>query len=410
MKHSNLKLIARLALRNLVRNRHQTALTAAIVALGAWTIIVIWGLIDGSIDSMLNAQISLDTSDMQVHRQGYLDDPDLANTLSAEQLGNLDQRLKAYTEVWRLSVRLVTEGLLQSAYGSQGVVIRGIQPAMEPGVTVLDQRVVAGQFLSGAGEILLGRALAEKLDIRLGERVVLQAQGLERTRSKGFRLVGMIDAGLTQLDRGMVFIHLEDAQMITDVAGASELVVSLVGGADAQRFSKTLQDALGAEVEVSSFYDLNPLIADFVKISRFEMMPTMLLLAVLAGFGVANTITFTVLKRIREFGVMLSLGLRPKQLSRLIVLESLFISGIGFVIGSVLGFSLNFYLEQVGINYGMFSGMFPDLGIPQVLYAKVSWSHGGYAFIVVVLTALVAARYPARRAAQLEPTEAMRYV
>jgi len=403
-----MKLLSRLAFRNLIRNRRHTALTVAIVALGTWSIVVIWGLTDGSIDSMLDAQISLDTGSLQIHQQGYLDDPNLDAVFSPAQLEKLDAILKRYGQVKHWSARLVSEGLLKSAYGSQGVTIRGINPLLESQVTEVAQ-VVDGRYLAGPGDVLFGRALAKKLDVRLGERVVLEAQGIKRTRSKGLRLVGVIHTGLTLLDQRTVFVQLEDAQTLTDVQGASEIAISLAAGVDVRNFSNTLQTVLGNDVEVSSFYDLNPIVADFVKISRFEMMPTMLLLAVLAGFGVANTITFTVLKRIREFGVILSLGLGPKQLSRMIVLESLFISGIGFVIGAVVGYALNFYLEQVGIDYGFYNDVFPDLGMPQVLYAKVMVSHGLYALGVVVVTALVAARYPARRAARLEPTEAMRF-
>jgi len=382
----------------------------AIVALGTWSIVVIWGLTDGSIDSMLDAQISLDTGSLQVHQQGYLDDPNLDAAFSSPQLEKLDAIMKRYGQIKHLSTRLTTEGLLKSAYGSQGVTIRGVNPFMESRVTEVAQNMVDGRYLIDPSEILLGRSLAEKLDVRLGERVVLQAQGLKRTRSQGLRLVGIIHTGLTMLDQGAVFVHLEDAQFLTEVQGASEIAVSLNTGVDVQAFSNMLQAVMGDEVEVSSFYDLNPIVTDFVKISQFEMMPTMLLLAVLAGFGVANTITFTVLKRMREFGVILSLGLRPKQLSRMIMLESLFISGIGFAIGAILGYGLNFYLQQVGIDYGFYNDVFPDISMPQVLYAKVMLSHGLYALAVVVLTALVAARYPARRAAKLEPTEAMCFV
>lgn len=405
-----MKMLAKLALRNLRRNQRQTALMVTIVAVGTWSIVVIWGLTDGSIDSMLDAQISLDTGALQLHQRGYLDDPNLNRTISPPQLDKLDAVLKRYGQVDHWSPRLNTEGLLKSAYGSTGVGIRGVDPLLESAVTQVAQKVVNGRYLAGPSEVLLGRALAEKLDVRLGERVVLQAQGLTRAHALGLRLVGIFQTGLGALDQATVFVHLEDAQSLTQVQGASEIAVSLKQGVDARAFAPVLQAVVGNGLEVSSYDALNPLVADFVRISHVEMMPTMLLLSVLAGFGVANTITFTVFKRIREFGVILALGLRPKQLSRMVVLESLFISGIGFVIGSVLGYALNFYLQQVGIDYGFYSDVFPDLGVPQVLYAKVKLSHSLYALAVVVFTALVAARYPARRAAKLQPTEAMRYV
>jgi len=369
-----------------------------------------WGLTDGSTASMVNAQTSLDTSDLQLHRPGYLDDPDLANVFSRAQLAQLKATLRGYKVVDAVALRLVSEGLLQSAYGSQGVSVRGVEPDLEARVTQLGQRVVAGRLVSQPGEVVLGQTLAKKLDVRLGERVVLNVQGVKRTRSEGLRLVGVVHAGLALLDQATAFVHLDDVRQLTGVEGASDVVIALNPGANAQRFRQTLQRALGDGVEVSSVFELHPLISAMVRIGRFEMLPMMLLLAALAGFGVANTVTFSVLKRLREFGVVLALGLRPKQLARLITLETVFVSLAGFLVGALLGYGLNVYLERVGINMGFYSGTFPDLGIPQVIHAKATWVHSLYALIVVIVTAVVASRYPARRVSNLEPTEAMRYV
>ena len=400
----------RLALRNIVRNRNHTTLMVAIVALGSWAMILTWGVIDGATDSMLRAQITLDTGQLQIHRVGYLDNPGLDNLLSPAELKGLNAALKSESKVKHLSPRLMTEGLLKSAYGSQGVSVRGIQPRLEPQVTELAQTVIGGRFLNDSGEIMLGRSLAEKLDVRLGERVVLEAQGLKRARSQGFRLVGLVNTGLARLDQSTVFVSLKDVQSLANVEGVSELAMSLLPRTDEQQLARALQTKLGHGVEVSSFYDLNPLIAIIADLGMVRMAFIMVLLSLLAGFGVANTITFTVLKRIREFGVILSLGLRPRQLYRLITLEALLISTLGFVIGAVLGYSFSLYLEQVGINFDFYSDSFPDVGVPQVIYAKALWSQGFYSFLVVLFTATIAARAPARRAARLEPTEAMRYV
>ncbi len=402
--------LSRLALRNLIRNRRQSALTVAIVAFGTWAIIVLWGFTEGTTDSMIRSQVTLDTGELQIHRQGYRDDPNLELAFTEEQFQSLQTQLNLESDIRGMSPRLTTEGLLQSAYGSQGVIIRGFNPELEKQVTLLEDTVEeGGVFLQGDGEILIGRSLAEKLDIRLGERIVIQAQGLSRARSKGFRVVGLLSIGLTLLDDGMVFVHINDAQNLTGVTTSTEIALSLNGKAP-ESLKAELQPQLGESFEVSSFFDLNPLVGLFAQVGQFRMLPLMLILGALAGFGVANTVTFTVLQRTREFGVMLALGLKPKQLSRLITFESLSTGMVGFVIGAFFAFLLNSYLQSEGINMQFYSDAFPDLGVPHVLYSKVAWWHGFYGWIVVMLTALISARYPARRAASLEPTEAMRYV
>jgi len=193
----------------------------------------------------------------------------LANVFSPAQLAQLEATLRGYKAIDAIALRLVSEGLLQSAYGSQGVSVRGVDPALEIRVTQLAGRVVAGRFVARPGEVVLGQALAKKLDVRLGERVVLNVQGLKRMRSKGLRLVGMVHAGLALLDQSTAFVHLDDVRELTEVKGASDVVITLTQSANAQRFGQTLQRALGDGVEVSSVFELHPLISAIVRIGRF---------------------------------------------------------------------------------------------------------------------------------------------
>ena len=405
-----MKTIVRLAVRNLGRNLRRTALTVAIVALGTWAIVVMWGMVDGFLESTVRSQITLDTGDMQIHRHGYLDDPNFDLNFTFEAAEAITNDLMSLSQIEVVSPRLETEGMLQSSYGLQGVQIRGIDIQLEPQVTQIRGAIVDGALLDQPGQILMGRALAENLDIRLGERVILQVQGVERARSKGFRLAGVLNTGLISLDQHSVFIPFDDAIEITEAAGPSELALSLRNRVDERAFQPSLQDRLGEGLSVSTFYTLNPIFTEMMAIANIEMVPMMLLLAVLVGFGVANTINFTVFQRTRQFGVMLAIGLQPGKLSKLVVLESLLTSFLGFVVGTMLGLGVNLYFEQVGMDFGFYSEVLPELGMPQILYFKASWWHAMYGLAVVIVTAVFAARFPARRAARLEPTEAMRHV
>ncbi len=400
----------RLAWRNLGRNRRRTALMVAIVALGTWAIVVLWGVTEGFYKTMIDTQIRLDTGDLQIHRAGYLEDPDPANALGESDLQTITAQLTAERTVRAFSKRLKLEGLLRSAYGATGVEIRGVELPSETQVTQIARTIAVGRFLSGAGEIVLGRPLARDLDVRLDERVVIEAQGLKKPASRAFRVVGIVSTGLALLDRATVWISLEDAQALAGLPGATEIALALVPGASPERVADALRTTLDERYSVETILELNPLIASLIKISYIEMTPTMLILALLAGFGVANTVMFTVLERTREFGVLIALGLKPKRLARLVLSESVLASGIGFALGALTGYAVNGYLALYGMDLGFYADAFPDLGMPRVIYAATSGWYWLYGMVVVVLTALVAGWYPARRAAKLEPTEAMRHV
>lgn len=406
-----MKLLARLAWRNLGRSRRRTALMVAVVALSTWAIVVMWGLTDGFTRTTIDAQLRLNTGDLQVHRMGYLEDRDPSSALDVDQLSRVRDRLDHTESVEAASARIEANGLLKSAYGSTGVAIRGVELPNETRVTDVVESLASGEYLTGDHQIVLGAALARDLDVRLGERVVLETQGTERQESRAFRLVGTIETGLTMLDRRTAFIPLADAQALTGITGATTIAVALVPGASVEAVAAQLEASLGDGFAASTLFDLNPLLGDMVKIGTFEMMPTMIVLSLLAGFGVANTVMFTVLERTREFGVLTAVGLKPRKLGQLILVESTLASLLGFAIGGTVGYGVNAYLARYGIDMSFYPESFSGaIGMPHVLYAETSGWYWLYGLSVVILTALMAAWYPARRATKLEPTEAMRHV
>ncbi len=402
--------LLRLAWRNLGRNRRRSMLMISIVALGTWAIVVMWGITEGFFKTMIDAQVQLEVGSLQIHNKNYLEDSVLENHLSEQQLQELIKNLQAFG-IERVSPRITMEVLLKSSYGALGIQLRGFDPSREGQVTQLASLPFEGHYLQGTGEIILGKTLAELLDVRLGERIVVEAQGLSKPASRAFRVVGLFSTGLALLDRQTAFISLPDAQSLSGLAGgATELAIKLESGRSADRVAMQLRSSLGEAYSVSTLFDLNPLLRDIIRVNYVEMVPIMLILSLLAGFGVANTVMFTVLERIREFGVMMAVGLRPRQLGRLILLESLLTSSLGFIFGAVAGYLLIIYLSIYGIDFGSYVDAFPEFGMPHVVYAVTSGWYWIYGLSVVVLTTLVAAWYPARRATRLAPTEAIRYV
>jgi ABC-type lipoprotein release transport system permease subunit len=379
----------------------------AIVAFGSFVIIVFWGMTDGFIDSMIHAQVSLDQGDLKLFAAGYRQDPVPEHGLTSSEIS------QALTAVDTLrgahaALRLSSYGMLKSAYGATGMEIRGIDPKREPAVTTLDEHIVEGRFLGGSGEILISRYTAEELDVRLGERVVLLTQSESGPVSRPFTTVGIFSSGLMMLDKSAVLIPIDDARALTGWSGATEVVVSLSHGG-AQAAVSALSKRLGEDVLAVTYLDLNPLIRDMIHISVIEMTPMLLLLALLAGFGVANTALYSVLERTREFGVMTAVGMSTRRLARMILTESILVSIIGFLVGGGAGYLLNLYLSHHGWNFGStFTEMAGNMGMPMVLYSSTSGWYWLGSFSVVVMTGLVAAWYPARRAAKLQPVTAIR--
>jgi len=402
--------LARIAWRGLWRHPQRTILMMAIVAFGSALILLMWGLTDGFIETLVSTQIDYDSGDFQIRATSYADNPLPKNGLTADELSIVESTLDEFPETWTYAPRLYTTGMLKSAYGALGVSVRGVDPIREPTVTLTDTSVQEGRPLESSGEIVLSRAAASDLDVLIGERVVLLSFTEGASSSRAFTLVGITDAGLTTLD-SVAFITLSDARTLTGWSGATSVAVSVPHGVNRDRAAARLEEALTGRIDadVATYFELNPLIRVMLSGSAVKLTPFVIMVALLAGFGVANTVFYSVLERTREFGMMTAVGMSTRQLAHVVLFESIYVSAVGFAVGGGLGYWVLLYLSRVGMNLGSLLGEIgATMGIPTVLYASTSGLYWIASFSVVVFTGLIAAWYPARRASRLQPVTAIR--
>ena len=402
---------ARLAWRNLWRHAQRTILMIAIVAFGSLVILTVWGITDGFMRTMTDAQVRYDLGDLQLRAVGYADDRVPTNGLDEAEASAVANLLAVTPDVVA-TPRLEAGGMLSSAYGSDGVLIRGIDPAMEPEVTSLQEGLAEGRYLAARGEVMLSKRMAERLDIRLGERVVLLTQGTERTESRAFTTVGLFAVDLSTLDAAAI-ISIEDAKEMTGWSGATTFVLRATNGDSVEKLQSALQNRLDSAdldgVSVDDYFTIFPMGRMMLQGTTFRTLPVVLLISLMAGFGVANTILFSVIERTREFGVMMAVGMSKRTTAQTILMESIFVAIIGFLIGGSLGYWALTYLSTHGMDFSELMAEFDAaLSMPGVMYASRSGWYWLAAFATVLVTSLVAAWYPARRANRLQPVTAIR--
>lgn len=397
----------RLAWRNLWRHPQRTLLMIVVVAFGSLVILIMWGITDGFFGSMSRAQVMQNQGSFQLREVGYAGDPIPENGLTPPQV-DASMAMLNQLHIRAASPRLETLGMLRSAYGTDGVAIRGVDPINEQLVTTLQNNLTGGRYLAARGEILLSVETATRLDVRLGERVVLLAQGKDGTTSQAFVAVGFFSSALADLNRN-VLISIDDARVLAGWDGATAIAVSVPAGTSIAGVIGRARERIGSGIEVADYYDLNPMVRLIIQGSVIKMLPFVIMISLLVGFGVANTTFYSVLERTREFGMMAAVGMSRRQLAWVVLLESIFVSAIGFIAGGSIGYVGLVYLSRVGLNFGRLLGSFAgELGMPAVIYASTSGWYWVAAFSVVVFTALVAAWYPARRVNRLEPVTAIR--
>jgi len=380
----------------------------ATVAVGSLVILVLFGLTDGMVGSLTATQIEWNQGNFQVRAIAYADDPIPENALSPEQVAAATDGLASMRTVG-ITPRMETFGMLRSAYGTDGVMLRGIDPAKESLVTRLDELVVEGRYLDADGQVLLSTALAGDLDIRVGERVVILAIGANGTDSRAFLVSGLFQSPSFDLEQtAMASIH--DVRSMTGLEGATALAIALPKGVSDSRAVEAARRILADQpgMVVADYFDLNPFARFMISGATIKMIPFVIMISLMAGFGVANTAFYSVLERTREFGVMTAVGMSRKLLARMVLIESTIVAAIGFVVGGGVGYGGLLYLSQHGWDLSILTDMVGSFGVPRVIYASTSGWYWVAALSVVVFTALAAAWYPARRVNRLEPVTAIR--
>ena len=400
--------LSRLAWRSLWRQRRRTTLLITIVAYATFSNIFMWGFTDGFLESMLTGHARLISSPVLVATPAYRDDPDPEHALP-----DLDFRdaLRQVPGVGATALRLEFPALLRSAYASQGVLARGIEPAQEGRVSHLPAHVRTGRTVANPGEVVLGRALAARLDARLGERVVLDAAGPAGPHAAGLVVVGLIESKVVQVDEGTVLVHLDDARRLTGVTTATGVALDAPRGRE-DAVARAVQAVLPEGISAYSLTDLIGFLRVELVNERIQMAFILFIFALFAAAAVTSTILVSVIERTREFGVISALGLGPRDLSRLVTLEAALGSAIGWALGLVLGYALTLVFGRWNILgpviFPVYGRAFVALGVGDELFTTSRPDYGVYATVTIVLAALFTLAGPARRLRRLNPAQAMR--
>ncbi len=402
--------IGKLAWRNLWRHARRTQLLLAVVAYATVAIVFFWGFFDGFVDMMITSQARFLAAPVLVQSEAQLRDPDPENALATlDFVGGLAE----VDGVRGLAPRLEVPVLLRSPYRTRGSLVRGIDPDREPSVSDLPQYVGEGVMLDGRGQIVLGTGLASGIDVRVGERLAVDAQSQAGSQGLGLRVVGLIDADITSVDDAMVWIHIDDARALTGVTTATSVAVDVPGGQERQVAARLASSGLLPDDTVAlGIVDQLSGIMSGIDSKRTAMIPMISLFAIFAAITVMSTVIVSVIERTREFGVIASLGLAQGQIARMVALEATFTAGLGFVAGAILGFGLNWALTATNamgpLIKNVYGRFLEGFALTDELLITVQVGYLAWAATTVALAALLAILIPGRRIRRLEPAEAMR--
>ncbi len=412
--------LLRIAWRNLWRGWRRSVVVLSALSIGLAACLVLVGWSHGWVRQMVDGAVSTRLALLAVHARGYQANPDVERTL-----GEGGRALAAAVERFpgaAASPRVLGDGLAQSARHSARVVLVGVLPEREARVSDVARAFVAGGFSEatpiGVARALpgvaLGQALAESLKLRLGEKLVLHAPG--ESGLGAFRVAGVFRTSSPGFDRSYVFLRLEDAQRLLGLGdGVHEIAIALddprqLGALAAFARAELPVVRPGEALEILTWKEREPRLAAMLDLMANTAWVAYAMMFAGMAFGIANALLMSVYERIREFGVLRSLGLPAWRLVCLVLLESLLLTLGGALVGVVLGVSAVWFLGRVGVDLASFTGGLSQLGVGSTIYPRLETLDLVSPLGLALATALLAAAWPAWKAARLRPVEAVRHV
>ncbi|MFB3141209.1 MAG: ABC transporter permease [Acidobacteriota bacterium] len=408
----------RLGWRNLWRNSRRSLITISAVGCGYAFLIVLIGLTVGMAGQMLKNGTGLLMGDLQLHHSDYLPERSLYDTIgrdSSSELEGVLHQLSLYPQLAGRSPRVYGFGLLSTGENSAGARLMGVDPQVESGVTSFLSGLQAGALDDSVERsLLLGDVLARELEASIGSQVAIVTQAADgRLGNDLFQVSGILHTGLSYLDRSLAVLYLKDLQELLALSpdDVHEIAVRIGDPMAADAFAARLNASENwpANTVAQSWGELAPQLRDYVGLAQGMYGFIILIIGLFTATGVLNTMMMAVFERSREIGLVAALGMRPLLIVSSILLESLFLGILGLIGGFGLGAWGMSYLTTQGLDLSTWIGELSMLGtrMDPVLKASWGWDYVIWSALGLLLATLLAALFPAVKAARLNPVQAL---
>lgn len=405
-------MLVQIAWRNIWRNKMRSFVVIGSVTLGIWAGIFIlafsWGMYQSNIDDSVFKQLS----HIQIHHPTFSVEKD-----SKFFISNTDKILDSLHSDKRIltaSSRVISTGMISSPTTASGIKILGIEPSSEAKQTRLNENVIDGNYFDSGkeNEALIGQKLAKKLKVKLRSKVIVTFVNIDSEMiSAAFRVGGIYRTKNTSLDEVHIYVQQDHLRELLNLEPTeSNEIAILLKNEDDLKSVKNYVVGLVPKGKVEDWKELSPelgLVIESFNLYTY-LISGIILLALI--FGIINTMLMSILERVRELGMIMAIGLNKRKLFSMILFETLFLTLIGCPIGLLMGWLSIEFFGEYGINISRFSEGLSSYGFSSVIYPALDNQKYAIVAIMCVITSLLAAIYPAYKALQLNPAEAIRKI
>jgi len=399
-----------LAWRNLWRNKRRTLIASSSVFFAVILALIMRSMQEGSYDYMIDASVSMYTGYIQVHAKGYWEKRSIDKSMELNE--DKINEIHSVENVTLITPRLESFSLVSHKNVTKVANIVGIDPKTENEMTGLKSKLNSGSYLSDSSKgIMLSEGLSELLKVGVGDSVVLYGQGYHGvTAAAQVPVEGIVKFTLPQLNKSMAYLSLNYSQWLY---GAPNRVTTLSLMIDEpakinvvhQHVAKLFDD----KFEVLMWPELMPELVQSIEIDNAGGIIMLGILYLVIGFGIFGTVMMMTAERTKEFGILISVGMKRWRLSFVSLLESVFLSLLGVMAGIIVTIPILYYYSEnpIPLTGDMAEAML-KFGLDPILPFRFGANIFIDQFLTVLVIAMVSSIYPLTYIKKLRPVRAMR--
>lgn len=409
----SLPIATRYALRSLLRHKRRTVLAIVGIGVGCGLCLFLIAFVSGEGEMMMRAAAQTGVGHLRIAPADWLKTRE--NDLRLTGWEPLLEEVRGMDNIEVAAPHAVTDALLAMGTRTAGVVMTGVDPAVEPAINRLVREIAEGEYLApgSQGETVIGKGLAERLDVGVGDDLLVTASGKEgNLRSAMLRVRGIVVTGSRSLDNSLCHVLLADMGTVSGRPGAGEISILLEDHTRLPDTREAIRREAGPSQTVVSWDVIVPELADGVKVDETWTNLIVGVVVIVVFLGIASAQLAAVLERRKEFAVLSAIGMRGGRLMRIMLAEGLVLGLAGAVLSLLLAVPVVYWTATRGID---FSEMMKDADLTMsnimldpVIYSQFGWWLAPLAFGLSLLATMLSALYPAWYALGVEPAEALR--
>ena len=416
-----MKFLINIAFKNMFRNKLRTIVSILAIAFAVMVIVFTRGLIDGMIEDTYSLYVHYDTGHIKIIDEEYEQKEKLlslnytVNGLENKSLTEMETDLNNLEGIEMVIPRLKFGAAVSTEEELVQMLAWGVEGQKEINFTNIGREITEGRMVeNGNREVVMGTALLDKINKNVGEKVTMvYTTAFSSFQGATFEIVGKIESNLPLLNEQVVFMPLDTAQQLLYLNDESTELLLVTNDRDqADNYLPAVRNYLeqnGGEQYLAQSWKGGNSFIQLLEVSETIYNFIYLFLVLLSSIVVINTLVMIVKERTQEIGMMSALGLKSREILQLFILEGSAMAVIGSFVGAISGGALNYYLSGVGFDY---SAAFEDIDVLMnpVIYPTFKIEHMVFAFVIGVVVTTITAIIPARRAAKMDPTEALREI